>query len=500
LGNDGIGSQDTLNIAAGSSGAYGTVTANGSLDANGVLTLKSNVNGTARVGQSTGTISGNVTVERYIPARRAWRFLTVPFNTSTQTVRDAWQEGVNNFSLANNLNPHPGYGTHITGDNNSLLGWDFNTTQNPSYKVWDSNTNDFSMTEPATNTTKLTDYRAYCIFVRGSRAVDLSLGESAPPDPTVLRATGTLNQTSGNNVIKGFTGGAGNVVFIGNPYVSTINILNIIHRGFGVDTGKFWIWDPKLTGTKGVGGYVAYSNGAIVPSNSPSYPNVASALRLQSGQGFMVQLSNGNTSGGLDFRETDKDTTEANVFGLKANANTGAASYPIIYTNLMLRNGDQMILIDGVGSGISTRFSSAVDKDDAGKLWNFDENIALMRNNKPLAIEMRQQVTETDTLFYDLILKKKNYALTIFAANLAPGSSPKAWLIDKYLNKKIVVNLLDTTVYKFKPTSDNNSYHNRFMLLFRHIKGESNNTAADMANINTKGNVVLYPNQLPQTK
>ena len=107
-------------------------------------------------------------------------------------------------------------------------------------------------------------------------------------------------------------------------------------------------------------------------------------------------------------------------------------------------------------------------------------------------------------MFYNLYLKQKPYALKIFAANLAVNSSPKAWLVDKYLNKKIVVNLMDTTVYNFVPTSDTNSYRSRFILVFKHIKGNditaNENNTADKASITVKGNVTLYPNPVNTNK
>lgn len=63
------------------------------------VTLQSSVNGTARIGTisgdniTTGLIGAtNVTVERYIPARRAWRALTAPVSTRT-SIYDNWQEG-----------------------------------------------------------------------------------------------------------------------------------------------------------------------------------------------------------------------------------------------------------------------------------------------------------------------------------------------------------------------------------------------------------------------
>lgn len=50
----------------------------GTLNTGGMLTLKSNAMNTARVAPVTGAIMGDATVERYIPARRAWRILSAP--------------------------------------------------------------------------------------------------------------------------------------------------------------------------------------------------------------------------------------------------------------------------------------------------------------------------------------------------------------------------------------------------------------------------------------
>ncbi len=182
---------NALNITAGS--LFGTVTADGNFNAAGFLTLKSDSNGTARVAQSLGNITGNVTVERYIPPIRAWRFMSIPVNNDTLHIRTAWQEGVNNPSLYIRYNPNPGYGTHITGDNNFSEGFDYNTTYNPSIKTWVQSTNSWSTTAPPPVSTLINAYDGYCLFVRGSRAVNLALATSAPTDPTVLRITGNIN-------------------------------------------------------------------------------------------------------------------------------------------------------------------------------------------------------------------------------------------------------------------------------------------------------------------
>jgi hypothetical protein len=499
---------NALNIATGTLANPGTLIVNGSLDANANLTLKSDANGTAVVGQSNGTINNNVTVERYIPALRAWRFLTVPFSSSSQSVRDAWQEGVNNPSLSVNINPHPGYGTHITGNNNTSLGFDYNTTVNPSYRVWNANGAGWNPTEPRTDLTKITDYPAYCIFVRGSRAVNLSLATGATPDPTVLRATGLLNQNGPTATRTYSLTAAGQAAFIGNPYASPINLLNVIHRSSGIDTSIFWIWDPKIvgTGTDNVGAYVSYSHGVVAPTlPTPSYPDMASVFNLQSGQAFMVQLSSGSTSATMNFQETDKLTTQANVFGRPVAQSSPAI--PTIYMNLMAPVGSGLFLADGVATGFGDKFSASVDKDDAAKRWNFDENLALVRNESLLAIEFRPLPALSDTLFYRMYLKQQPYVLKIFTQ--AFDDQPlRAWLVDKYLQTKTEVNLHDTTLYSFKPNPDTNSYRNRFMIVLNRqftgipvpvtkaANGENPNTtgvANNMATAPASG-ISIYPN------
>ena len=97
--------------------AFSFGVSNATLTTNGFLTIKSSAINTGRIaditnnGLNTGNgITGEVTVERYISARKAWRFLSIPTNT-TQTVKQTWQEGgVNNSS-----NPVAGYGIQITG-------------------------------------------------------------------------------------------------------------------------------------------------------------------------------------------------------------------------------------------------------------------------------------------------------------------------------------------------------------------------------------------------
>ena len=494
---------NALNITAsnGAINTYGTVTVNSgaNLVTNGKLTLKSDNYGTARVANSPGNISDSVIVERFIPKGRKWRFLSVPVVTN-QTINAAWQEGVINPDVNTQVNPKPGYGTEITYNNISANGFDPNTTTNPSLKIWDYATKAWSTYSPNT-TLPINNYTAYCIFVRGSRAVNLSQGTYALQDSTVLRAKGILKQ---HNLSQSFSSvSAGDFVLVGNPYPSSINLTNILSNATGIDKTKFWVWDPGYGGTYGSGGYVTYSNGVMSPVTA-NYP--APTKIIQGGQAFFVQA--GTTTGLLSFQESDKSDSERNVFARQAAPKV----YPTIYTNLMVPQDSNIYLADGVAAAFGKRFSAAVDGDDAAKLWNFDENIALVRDNYTLAIEFRPIPTFTDTLFYRLYLRQQPYALKIFAQYLPQSAPVNAWLVDKYLNTKTAVNLHDTTLYNFTPNTDTNSYRNRFMLVFNRqlftttetvtntiTQTNSNSSAIVGTNKTIKGSVTVFPNPAKST-
>ena len=115
-----------------------TVT-NGRLTCDSNLYLKSDPELTARVAPLTGSaqIIGTAHVERYIPARRAWRLMTAP-QTSTASIFQTWQ---NRGVLT------PGWGTLVTGPNPTGPGGnglDVSQMNNVSLRRWNASTQAFN--------------------------------------------------------------------------------------------------------------------------------------------------------------------------------------------------------------------------------------------------------------------------------------------------------------------------------------------------------------------
>jgi hypothetical protein len=496
---------DTLKITGGTSG-YGTnsgsVAVTGSLTvdpSNGFLVLNSNAFGDAQVSASTGTITSNsrVQVERYIPAKRAWRFLTVPFSSSSQSINAAWQEGhtLSTMTCPTNDLATAGYGTEITISTSAGNGYDVNTTSNPSLKVWSNNA---WSTLASTTGSNIATSGPYCIFVRGDRTICLLNGVSAGSNTTTLRAIGTLNET-GATVTKNFSGvNNGDFIFVGNPFAAAVDFTKLTSTNF--NTNSLYVWDPKLTGFNGVGAYNIYNTGTGWSVTSGSYSGEAPII--QSGQAFMVVAT--ATSGSVGFGQTAKSST---LFSTERPS--GGPVKPVLFAQLALPT-DSMQIADGVAVGFGNQYPKGINAYYAPKNWNFGENMALKQDGKYFAVEDRPLPQLTDTLFFTLYLHQNEpYAIKLFSQAL-PGNV-RAWLLDNYLKTKTNFNLGDTTIYNFTPNSDTNSYRNRFMVVLNHQfsgtpvpvtkavnQANPNETGVSNSIVVRAAGVNLYPNPAGQ--
>src|SRR6185369_6407052 len=113
-------------------------------------------------------------------------------------------------------------------------------------------------------------------------------------------------------------------------------------------------------------------------------------------------------------------------------------------------------LFDGVLSEFDGSYSSAVDGQDAEKMSNFGENIAIRKvaADKLLSVERMPELTVSDTIFYALNhLKEQTYQFEFTAENIGqPGLT--GFLEDNYLHTSTVVIMDAVTRVNFSVVND----------------------------------------------
>jgi hypothetical protein len=432
----------------------------GQLITNGLFTLKSDQANTARVSPITSTIvpaiSGKVTVERYNSARKAWRLLSIP-TQSTQTIKQSWQEG----ALNDNDNPLPGYGIQITGQAGTAAGFDLYSPA-PSMKTYLPMSNSW-VGVPNTNTFLIKSTGPYMTFIRGDR---LANSVSSLPTETLLRTKGDLY--SGDQPPLSVL--ADKYAAIGNPYASPVDFTTITKTG-GVDD-KFYAWDPFIAGNYGYGGYQTMSSTndwKPVPGGSLTYPSGVTCTIIQSGEGFFVYAT--SVPGTLSFSENSKITDgNPKSFARLAGISQSKSIRHFFRVSLFSVTNTSDVLTDGNVIAFDPAFSNDIDGDDALKIIAGSENFCSKRNTKILAIEARMPVANTDTVYYYMSnVAKKTYQLR-FAPENMQADGLEAFLIDQFLNTTTPISLRDSSFINITITSDPaSSASNRFKVIFKPI-------------------------------
>ncbi|MBC7508553.1 MAG: T9SS type A sorting domain-containing protein, partial [Ferruginibacter sp.] len=427
------------------------------IEYSGKMVIKSDATGTGRIGRSAGTIKGDVTVERYLPAKTfaSYRMLAPSVNTSS-TIRDNWQEGVNNLNVKDNINLLPGYGTHITGSLPGINGFDASVTGKSSLFTFNQSTPGQGWAAiNNTNVNKLDAKKGYLLFIRGNRSIDLN--DESKTGNTTLRATGSI--LSGTVNYEALESGGRNSV-IANPYASPINWVTLQAANSDQFENYYTLWDPNV-GSKG--GYVT-----VDATGTTSVRTSNATTEIQSGQAFIVKAKTDVTSPTFKIDEFHKSkTNNVNVFRA-TNEKVSKLYASLYYTD---DNGKRS-LGDGVLSRFDVDYASGLDGDDAGDISNFDENIAFERNGKSLSIESRPFANNDDTLFLNITnMKQQAYEWQFNASDFDSSTTTHAFLKDKYLGTEIPIELEGSTVIIFAITSDPASGDaKRFSIVFEKLK------------------------------
>jgi hypothetical protein len=485
----------------------GTVVVNGTLNTGGNLFIRSNANGTARIGTSTGIINGDVTIERFIPAKpvRKWTFLSSPVSTS---VRNGWQQQI--FVTG------PGTGGTPCGSGGKQYNSNgFDDTQNDPSSIFTyepvpaaGNTSYYT---PVPNTfIQLTPGTGYRVNIRGNRntpgacAKQINYSGPTPPaDSVTLSVTGAYSKTASKEL--NFTS-ANVYTLVGNPYPGELSLKSVLSDNNSVINAKAWLYCGNLANTGDV--YTVMNNGQLtngeyLPDANKVFTNgVLTDVVISSGEAFFVEAK---SAGSITFNEQQKTTTVASGNGIYSRPVT-----PFVWTNYtrihLLKETDSVQEMDN----IIVRFkndklvnNTQYGAFDGASLNSVASSIASLKAGSRMAIQTRRlDFVKRDTVYMAVNAAAGNYRMT-FTAYEKFTKAAYIYLIDKYLHTSTNMKQ-QPQGYPFSITTDTLSRgSNRFMVVFSTTpinttpaatKSESK-PAKDTAN---KNNTVvplgLYPN------
>ncbi len=422
-----------------------TVTGTANFGGNSV-TIKSDSNGTGAIGQVTGTLSNatNVTVERYIPNRRAWRALTAPLKGSNSSVFSQWQNNGNSTLTGVGVELWGPGGTGSTGNglavgpNNSILQYD-----NSVAGAWTPVTDTKS-----TNLFTIGANNAFMLFPTGGYGSG-NIFSSANATATTLKATGQL--ITGPVTYTSLP--SASHTLIGNPYASPIDLNSILDASTTLQK-YFWVWDPNGANQGAYNTFDALANTFTFTDLSYSNSTV-----IQSGQAFFVKALTGQT-GSFTINENNKsNATVTNVF---RNGTT-----PELFRVGLYKQENN--LWSGRDGAMTVILSDADANQAQNKLANGTENIAFVKNGTLFASEHHLPLVASDVLNIRVwkTTAGSNYKLKINTEQFAI-TNLDATLEDLFTNSRTPLNLDGTAVeYPFTVTTDALSTGDRFRIVFQ---------------------------------
>lgn len=432
---------------------------------NGEITFRSiGIDQTAQFDEFYGSLSGtgNIIVQRFIPAQRAFRYLSSPI-TSNGTIRDNWQNGVNNTTVnpSQNSNPKPGFGTHITGSKTGELGFDATPSGNPSLFLFNNSTQELTAIDN-TNQNKIIAGQPYRLMVRGDRSINVT-SNSATPKNTILEVKGSnQNFVIGQlSVPFSITHPTDRWVLIGNPYQASVDVNELIASSVNINGNTYLVFDPSL-GDRG-----AYVDVDLIDGGNSNAESEANHF-IQPGQAVFLLAS--DVSGTVHFMEHQKNV-QSDLTAVFKNS-----TVPEIQISLFeleeFEEGKRSR--DGFKIKFKEDGNKLIDQYDVRKSGNLDENICVFLDGEYLSIETRDLPSSDDVInLYIGNYRYENYVLKI---NHTPIENTTAFLVDNYTGTFTELKTDDFTYYNFSLTEDALSRNSdRFYIVFK-VEEENMNT------------------------
>lgn len=432
---------------------------------NGEITFRSiGIDQTAQFDEFYGTLSGtgNIVVQRFIPAQRAFRYLSSPI-TSNGTIRDNWQVGVNNTTVnpSQNLNPKPGFGTHITGSKTGEFGFDATPSGNPSLFLFNNSTQEWTAIDN-TDQNKIIAGQPYRLMVRGDRSINVT-SNSATPKNTILEVKG-FNQ----NFVVGpllvpfsITHPTDRWVLIGNPYQASVDVNELIASSVNINGNTYLVYDPSL-GARG-----AFVDVDLIDGGNSNAESEANQF-IQPGQAVFL-LAN-DISGTVHFMEHQKNV-QSDLTAVFKNS-----TVPEIQISLFeleeFEAGKRSR--DGFKIKFKEDGNKLIDQYDVKKSGNLDENICVFLDGEYLSIETRDFPSSDDVI--NLYIGNYRYDNYVLKINHTPIENTTAFLVDRFTETITELKKDDFTYYNFSLTEDALSRNSdRFYIVFK-VEEENMNT------------------------
>lgn len=447
----------TYSVTGGLLNITNTFTSNsGTLEADNKVILKSSsVLNTAIVPESSvGTING-IRIERFIPAKRAWRFMASSVSTDDFIFENWQQAGLNSGDIGyrNHI------GTHITGGT-IANGFDQSGTNNPSMYTFDVANQQWNAVLN-TKTKALENSEAYLTLIRGDRSTNLMTNDTNETE-TTLEQVGSLHIGSKDQSFS--TPSGGSFVATANPYQAPVDMNQVIGASNTFFKNQIWIWVQTDFTT---GQYV------IIDDLANPTPNVTGSnvtQNLQPGQSGFIQ-TNDAISGTVtltynEARKVGQDSlTETFSEHNKSSSNLDG------FLRIGLYNINSIPFTDVAYDGVIVRFddqyNNLIDDFDGMKLFNNEENLAVSLDATYLSVNNRKLPDTLDEVI-DLSLFNLDDSQYVFSIELGGLTTLSNGILlwDRYLNTYTTLTDQDLIYFDIDVSIPESFTENRFALVF----------------------------------
>lgn len=418
-------------------------------------------------------LRGDVTVEQYFMNKPAFRMISSPVNTSG-SIRDNWQEGVNNtgYDPQHNQNPNPGFGTHITGNTMGEFGFDATEDGTPSLFEDNVLTGEFVPVEN-TDVNKIESGHSYLIYVRGDRGVDLTNPEDS--SETILRTKGKM--PVGNRAKTFPTMNSGEFGMFGNPYQSAVNVKQLFtFDSEKININHYYVYDPNL-GDRGAYVLVNLADGTnFFESEANGFLQPGQAARF-------ITVDYGGPA--LYFKEEHKapgNHTATNRPGENFLGNNH------LLVRLFTRENYETNrpMHDAAALDFNRFYTNSITHADAIKPMNFFENLAIDNDGLYLVKEQREMPVTGDV--FPLYIDGYQHREYVLEMNMN-GFEDAVIFLDDNFNQNATLFVPGETEYFFEidPNNSQSLASDRFQIRVEHrLNTESV----------AKNKMVLYPNPM----